>query len=397
MSKPHLIRIHNPDRLPDAPIDVERMAIGAPGDYKPVITKLPNNDLYISAYRSNVPAGVEPVPGYPDIKSRILEPPLIFRSQDGGRTWSGPKLINIAGKEPYIHAADDGTLFITTHIVHQNILNREDPCYCYGMLHRSDDLGETWTSMRAEPDVIRAQNREYVNCTTRFPLQLNDGSLLLAASGVGVDANTMMRSTDGGKTWPQRIACEFDNNPPDYPWPIMGEGVLWQARSDKIYGLFRVDTRDWAEIDDDPLELDRNKLHDQFDRLILCSTTDLGSHWKQESDFGRYGQMYPSILRLQDGRLLLTFTQRANQRPLGLRAVIGTEHDDGFEFDINRDVIVIDQHTPDHLASGGGFGCTVQLDDGTLVSSYSYRTDVDTFAGPDRQLHCEVARWRLPQ
>ena len=398
MSEPpsDVMEVRNPKPLGTDAIPVERVPLGAAGDYKPVVAKLPNGDLLISAYRPNVPAGTEPVPGFPHLTHRCIEPPLLFKSRDGGRTWSPPYLPNIAGKEPYISVTRDGTLFITTHVVWQSIYNRENPSYCYGMLHRSDDGGITWTSIRAEPDVVRPESVEYHNVTTRFPLELADGSLLLAASGSGVDANTMLRSTDGGKTWPERIPSVVENVPEGYPYPVMGEGVLWQARSAKVYGLFRVDTRDWPEIEGTPLAMDRRNLSDQFDRLILCETTDLGRTWRHVADFGDYGQMYPSILRLADGRLLLTFTQRANKKPLGLRAVVGTEHDDGFTFDLDRDVIMIDTKTPDTLTSGGSFGRTVQLDDGTLVSSYSYRALVDDFAGPDRQLHCEVARWRLP-
>jgi hypothetical protein len=99
--------------------------------------------------------------------------------------------------------------------------------------------------------------------------------------------------------------------------------------------------------------------------------------------------MYPAILRLQDGRLLLTFTVRALHRPLGVRAVVGREAADGFAFDPTRDRLVLDARTPPGVYSGGGFGRTVQLDDGMLVTSYSWR---------DAQfvVHSEVVRWRLP-
>lgn len=53
---------------------------------------------------------------------------------------------------------------------------------------------------------------------------------------------------------------------------------------------------------------------------------------------------------------------------------------------------MLDTKTPVDQASGGGFGPTVQLDDGTLVTSYSY-------AGPGEwgtDFHVEVVRWRLP-
>jgi hypothetical protein len=69
--------------------------------------------------------------------------------------------------------------------------------------------------------------------------------------------------------------------------------------------------------------------------------------------------------------------------------VLGKEVPDGFRFDFEHDRLVIDQKTPVGSPSGGGFGPTVQLDDGTLVTSYSWRT-------ADDQIQLEIARWRLP-
>ena len=104
--------------------------------------------------------------------------------------------------------------------------------------------------------------------------------------------------------------------------------------------------------------------------------------------------MYPSILRLKSGTLLFTFTLRAavmaNTPPLGVQAVLGTETSAGFQFDFRHDRILIDTATPADQPSGGGFGNTVQLGDGMLVTSYSYRT-------ADQKTHCEVVRWRLPK
>ena len=79
-----------------------------------------------------------------------------------------------------------------------------------------------------------------------------------------------------------------------------------------------------------------------------------------------------------------------NVLPLGLRAVIGTEKGDGFTFDFRHDRILLDTKSPADLSSGGGFGSTVQLDDGTMVSACSYRTAENT-------TRCEVIRWRAPQ
>ena len=106
-------------------------------------------------------------------------------------------------------------------------------------------------------------------------------------------------------------------------------------------------------------------------------------------DFGDYGEMYLSLLRLQDKRLLLTFTVRDLRPPLGVRALVGIETDDSFDFDFAHDRLMLDTRTPIGVFQGGGFGPTVQLKNGTLVTSYSYR-------GEDNKTHLEVVRWNLP-
>jgi hypothetical protein len=50
---------------------------------------------------------------------------------------------------------------------------------------------------------------------------------------------------------------------------------------------------------------------------------------------------------------------------------------------------VIDRATPVGAISGGGFGNTVQLQDGSLMTAYSYR-DARGLT------HLETARYRLP-
>ena len=174
----------------------------------------------------------------------------------------------------------------------------------------------------------------------------------------------------------------------DYPYPFLGEAVWWQAPSGRILVLARVDSplagRFAVEIDDP--EFGRS---DNVDRLILYGSDDRGRSFQPLEAFGRPGEMYPAILRLADGRLLLTFTVRALHRPLGVRAVVGRETADGFAFDLARDRLMLDVRTAPGVYSGGGFGRTVQLDDGLLVTSYSWR---------DAQfvVHSEVVRWRLP-
>jgi hypothetical protein len=136
---------------------------------------------------------------------------------------------------------------------------------------------------------------------------------------------------------------------------------------------------------------------DHFERMVLYSSTDLGHTWQWARDFGHYGHMYPHLSRLQDGRLLLTYTMRAAvvpwKPPLGVRAILGRETDDGFEFDFDHDVIMLDTKTPLDSLSGGGFGPSVQLDDGTLLTSYSY-AGPSGYKGGDFRV--ELVRWRAP-
>src|SRR6185503_18994021 len=114
--------------------------------------------------------------------------------------------------------------------------------------------------------------------------------------------------------------------------------------------------------------------NDQADHFILFSSADEGKTFDRVRDLGDYGEMYMSILRMQDKRLLLTFTVRDLRPPLGVRAIPGVETDDGFEFDFASDRIMLDTKTGARF-QGGGFGPTVQLDDGTLVTSCSFRGD----------------------
>ena len=64
------------------------------------------------------------------------------------------------------------------------------------------------------------------------------------------------------------------------------------------------------------------------------------------------------------------------------------EREDGFSFDFDHDRLMLDTKTGARY-QGGGFGPTVQLADGTLVTCCSYR-------GPLDKTHLEVIRWRLP-
>lgn len=373
------IEIEEPDRLVGKTATGERVGIGEPGDYKPCVAKLPSGELVLTAF---VPGKVEAGPRY-----RPREDILFFRSDDGGATWTGPQNLTVEkrlrGREPFQTVLSDGTMLVTVHFLSGDLRNPAE--YTQSYVHRSHDGGTTWTTVRAEPEGAK---RGDMTCTTRNVLELRDGSLLLGVSANNELGNHIWRSFDGGRTWSERYSARVVGLSEQYPYPFLGEGVWWQAPSGKTYLVQRVDYRYTGLAEDKALDVEGYS--DQYDRMFVYATEDEGRTLVPVAPVGGVGEMYPSILKLLDGRLLLTFTVRSLRRPLGLRAVLGEETGDGFHFDLQHDRFLLDTQTAPGVSSGGGFGCTVQLDDGTLVSSYSWRD-------AEHVTHMEVLRWKLPE
>jgi len=364
----HPVSIANAKWLPGDPLVVERIALGEADDYKPCIAQLPSGELLLTAFHQHKREG-----------NKVMEQTLLFRSKDGGKSWSKAEKLDLLGREPYLTVLKDGTIFITGHLLANDVRNQWG--YTCGFLHRSTDGGKSWESIRVESEGIKPKAS---NHTTRNVLQLADGTLLLGVDYDGGDGPYLLwRSKDNGKTWDKTGKCEPKDFKSKYGF-FGGETWLWQAKSGKIWALVRVDSVE-LPIKDRPI----TAKNDQADHFILFSSKDAGKTFDRNSDYGDYGEMYMSLLRLQDKRLLLTFTVRDLKPPLGVRALVGTESDDGFEFDFTKDRIMLDTRTPVGKFQGGGFGPTVQLKDGTLVTSYSYR-------GDDDKTHLEVVRWKLP-
>jgi len=346
----------------------ERIAIGEPDDYKPCIARLPDGELLLSCFHQHQREG-----------NKVLEQTLLSRSKDGGRTWTGPEKLDLLGREPYLTVLSDSTIFMTGHLLAADVRNKWG--YTTGFLHRSTDRGRTWQTVRVESEGIKPNAS---NHTTRNVLEMSDGTLLIGADYDGGDGPFFVwRSTNGGETWDKTRKCEPKDFKSVYGF-FGGETWLWRARSGKMWALVRVDSNE-LPIAGRPIKAG----DDQSDHFILFSSADAGRTFERIRDFGDYGEMYMSLLRLRDKRLLLTFTVRDLKPPLGVRALLGQETDEGFEFDWTHDRLILDAKTPVGKDQGGGFGPTIQLGDGTLVTSYSYR-------GEDGKTHVEVVRWRLP-
>jgi hypothetical protein len=349
-------------------IPCERVPLGEADDYKPCVARLPDGELLVAAFHQ-----------YPKGGGKVLEQNLLFRSRDGGKTWSKPQRLEPLGREPYLSVLKDGTILLTGHLLASDVRNPYG--YTCGFLHRSTDRGRTWQSLRiaSEGGKPGASNH-----TSRNVLECADGSLLL---GVDYDGGGgpyfTWRSTDRGETWERDRPCAIEGFRSVYG-SYGGETWLWQVPSGRVWALVRADSNEMP-IAGRPIR-SRN---DRSDHFRLYASDDLGRTFRFHGDFGDYGEMYMSLLRLGGRRLLLTFTVRDLKPPLGVRGLLGEETAVGFRFDFGHDRLLIDARTPVGRSQGGGFGPTVRLDDGTLVTSYSYLDAED-------RTRLEVVRWKLP-
>ncbi|MBI5630428.1 MAG: hypothetical protein HY921_06040 [Elusimicrobia bacterium] len=350
-------------RIDKAP--AERVAIEGFSTYKPSVVKLPNGELLLANFR-----------GYWDESGRYLEDIFLFRSWDGGKTWSAGQNAGLLGREPYLTVLSDGTLLMTTHFLSDDYRNAEG--FTYSHLYRSTDGGRTWLARRIGPEGFPERA---ITLTSRNVLEMPDSSLLMGVDSSGGPA-FIWRSYDRGKTW--SVQGECDNGGFASIFSFFGESFLWKHKSGALYAVIRADSLEYP-IPNRPLS---GNLNDSADHMILYVSRDEGRTWRKTEDFGNYGEMYPSLLRLDGGNVLLTYTVRSLHPPLGVRAVLGEETENGLSFDFGRDRLILDAKTPLDRSSGGGFGPTVKLDDGTLLTAYSY-------AGPAGKIHLETMRWRL--
>ncbi|MDA1054982.1 MAG: sialidase family protein [Planctomycetota bacterium] len=366
------IAVRKPRALPPR-ISAERIPLGISGDYKPSLALLPEGDLLLVMF-NQVDKG----------EGKVREEMIHFRSADGGKTWGERQVRPLLGREPYFSVLRDGTLFLTTHLSSRDVLNPDG--YVHSYVHRSADSGKTWSTLRIGSEDVPGVAEKTWTHTSRNVLELQDGTVILGVSA-GSSTDYLWRSKDKGQTWDKSLVCTvegFDVKKQGFPWHA--ETVFWQAGNGDILAIARCHSGALPALGNTEIP----EGNDNVERMALFRSRNGGGTWTLEPEMGNdYAEHYQAILRLQDKRLLFTFTVRALRPPLGLQAVLGTETANGFKFDFRSDRLVLDEKTPADKSSGGGFGNTVQLPNGQLVSAYTYR-------GEDGNVHAEVLRWALP-
>jgi len=128
-------------------------------------------------------------------------------------------------------------------------------------------------------------------------------------------------------------------------------------------------------------------------RLQGYRSLDGGRTWKRESDLTMPLQIPGDLLKLEDGRVLLSYGAR-NRGLYGIWVQMGDAELKGW----SAPMLLVDlegssefQHSPTP-PSDGGYPSTVQLADGTFVTAY-YSRGVPAH----QRYHVGVVRWRLPR
>jgi len=354
-------------------IHAQRIPVGSANDRNPDLVLLPSGALLLAMF--------QPVS---NANGTYQENLILYRSKDGGVSWGKREVLPLLGREPHFSVLHDGTLFLSTRLLSTDYRNKEG--YDHACVYRSTDGGETWSALPVfTQDVPGAAPRSQTR-TTRNILELRDGSLMMGISA-GSSIDYVWRSFDEGQTWNRSLASRvegYDVSIQGRPW--YGEMTLFQARNGELLGIARTPANAVAPFPDTRIPA----VNDDTDRMVLFRSRDGGRVWTLAADIGDYyGEMYPSLLRLTDGRMLFTFSARGARPPLGLQAVLGVERASGFSLNFATDRLMLDETAAVGEARDAGFGTTVRLPGGQLLTAYSYRAEGTV-------THVEVVRWVLP-
>ncbi len=304
---------------------------------------------------------------------------MLVRSSDGGQTWAAPELINdtpLDDRDAGLCVCRDGTVVVSWFTSHytdekymamcqteeeiarrqtylQNFKQENIPLWAGASLEngryvlghwirRSTDGARTWE------DPVRVPP-----ATPHGPIELADGRLLF----VGISTNhgrcerrghlLAAESCDKGKTWSVigKISM-FPRYPGDQPdgYAYLCEPHVTEIAPGKLLAM--------ARYEEQPRYRKRC-------RLWQFTSDDGGYHWTEPRELPIWGKP-PHLLRLRDGRLLVTY----GHRPYGQRACIST--DGGESWDYDHEIILRNDAPTGDL----GYPSSVELDDGSILTAY---------------------------
>lgn len=363
------MRVIQPSVLP-AEIPCERVQVGRRMGYKPNVQRLSTGELVMLNFHMH-----GETQGAAD--GSTCEHMVMHRSKDNGRTWTSNHVQGVYGREPYLNVLSDDIMLATGHVLSADVNNPTKKVTC--VVHRSTDRGATWKTHPILPDMLPFDDvtRTY---SSRNIVELPDGTYMLGMSGF-YGRDCIMLSKDQGRSWQPQKTTFGGYDMASYVYSAYQEGILYRLPQGRLLLFARMTprimtfTQEIKGLADFTKLGETDKHYDQFDAEIVFESKDNGVSWEPVCGIPLVGCMYPSVMPLGNGKHLMTFTKRVPGQGLrmGVYAAVLVENGDGsFAIDFDKDLIVIDEKTGDAFQSGGGFGNTLSLDNGSLVSVYSY-------------------------
>jgi len=267
------------------------------------------------------------------------------KSADNGLNWSEPVVVIDTGlddRNPAIGQATDGTLVVAAFRYDKYKPNGEYDSSSTNpsdvLLVYSSDNGATWSAPKRFPMRKFGWLSPYGKIFT-----LDDGMMILHCYGNTVplsgdtdvvedekrNASYLFRSQDGGKTWgePTRIALDYNET-----------------------SILPLDKEHW-------LAALRSHLKGQF--TAVSHSDNGGKTWTEPKKVTRASEHPPDLLRLSDGRILMTFGER--NRPYGVHALVSS--DGGKTWDRKHELVLVDHAT----STDCGYPSSVLLPDGRVL------------------------------
>jgi hypothetical protein len=308
----------------------KRFIICTMAGYFPVLQKLANGTLAAIVRGGDLHVGER---GWLGITTSI----------DGGESWSHVRVISNEGpdnRNPAFGQTSAGTLLLAYMKLdaydngewQRGAPPRKLPPPFY--LRRSSDGGCSWGKEERVYPIADATGLSPFGKIIGLP----DGTLLMSLYGAAQDEAGVrawvVRSTDDGRSWgdPSCIAHGFN------------ETALVSLPSGKLIAMLRGDTST------------------PEDSVWQAESQDGGYSWSEPRPITDAKEHPADIIRLDSGRLLLTFSHR--QPPHGVRALVSRDQGRTWELD-QKITLVAESRNYDC-----GYPSSVQRDDGKILTAY---------------------------
>ncbi len=326
-----------------------RRSVIATGFFRPSVVMTAKGDLLAALFSSR----------------SDIENVNVSRSTDGFQ-WSSPREV-LPGRDPYLFRLQNGTILLS-----HGTLDTDPRFPGKAFMSVSHDDGQTWEMKEIMRSLIPGADQLG---GAHGLIELPSGEVLaffVALFGNEVRVYTL-HSMDSGSSWanPQLVFRYAD----EVSVVRLGSGRLLAAvRLDAASPGLTGDSRDYQPF--------VNTAHPR-DQVGMSQSDDNGRTWSVVRPILPPSAAPPHLLRLRDGRIVMTYGVRF--WPRGVQAIIS--YDDGTTWDFTHRYFLA-WHSLDYNT---GYPWSVQLADGSILTSYyARRTETANFTG---DVASEVIRW----